>query len=284
MTNRCGMRKRTGCPFRARCRLVLRTGFATLQATLPGERPASLDAGATPGQRPGFTRVRVPPPCGHGCAAFYLWWPEATNGRSPRGFVAGGALHRSLVFFRVLAIPTVVCPSPARPAQGVHKSASHCASLHVYSRFTKLPCSFRACPLPPTYGPGTQQKTVNERAKSRRKQKFVEAEESSKSGDFFKSEVSKPNGPQGQKANAMKPSKTDFFVNRSGTCRRHFEESAVYCGSALDFKLDADGEYSDPETNHRFTWFSIGYRHPEFSLKDIVDQNTLLKVKTKEKP
>ena len=168
-------------------------GYAHAPGHLAWERPASLDAMQRQANGQAQFGYQIPPPCGNGCAALYIW--RAANGRSPRGFVPGGALHRSLVFFRVLAIPTVVCPSPARPAQGVHKSASHCASLHVYSRFTKLPCSFRACPLPPTYGPGTQQKTVNERAKSRRKQKFVEAEESSKSGELFKSEVSKPNRP-----------------------------------------------------------------------------------------
>ena len=73
-------------------------------------------------------------------------------------------------------IPTEVCPSPARPARGVHKRRRTSLRSVSCAPFTNPPRSFRACPWPPSYGPGTQQKTVSERAKYRRKQKFSRAE------------------------------------------------------------------------------------------------------------
>ena len=61
-----------------------------------------------------------------------------SRGRLPRGVYLGGlpALVHSF-FGEFLAIPSEVCPIPARPARGVHKKTSHSTSFRVLHVFYK---------------------------------------------------------------------------------------------------------------------------------------------------
>ena len=142
-------------------------------------RPAALDAETTPGQRPGFNRIRVPPPCGSPCgygfAALYMW--RAANGRLPRGFVFGGALHRSLVFSMT---PWLFLQKCCRVPPRLLRVSIKDAALHYVSCLARLlqtlPAHSRRPPSPHLAGQELIEKRGTTKLKHRRNQKFCGAE------------------------------------------------------------------------------------------------------------
>ena len=109
-----------------------------------------------------------------------------SRGRLPRGVCLGGlpALVHSF-FAEFLAIPPEVCPSPARPARGVHKRRRTPLRFVSCTSFTNPPRLGRACLGPPSYGPGTHQKTENKKPRYRREKQIHEGPKSIKSGELL---------------------------------------------------------------------------------------------------
>ena len=119
---------RTGCPYgRAGAWCFALGRWPTLQATLPRSVASYARHREKPGQRPGFTRVQS-------TAVLRLRLRRLLFVACRQWALAARLCCRRCAvpfarfFADSLAIPPEVCPSPARPARGVHKAASH--SLH----------------------------------------------------------------------------------------------------------------------------------------------------------